>query len=79
MFLELTDHQHRENLSQYARQILKTVQTWLGLPCCIGIGYSKTQAKMANHLAKTHAAFDGVCNMVDEDPCVIEDLWHTPM
>lgn len=73
-FLELTDHQHRENLSQYARQILKTVQTWLGLPCCIGIGYSKTQAKMANHLAKTHAAFDGVCNMVDEDPCVIEDL-----
>lgn len=25
---------------------------WLGLPCCIGIGQTKTLAKLANHIAK---------------------------
>lgn len=77
-FLELTAYQHHYDLSEYAFQILSTVKKWLGLPCCIGIGYSKTQAKLANHLAKTHASFNGVCNLVDEDPCIIEDLlMHT--
>ncbi|RZF55882.1 Y-family DNA polymerase [Acinetobacter halotolerans] len=79
-FLELTAYQQSYDLSEYARQILATVKSWLGLPCCIGIGYSKTQAKLANNLAKTHACFDSVCNIVDEDPCIIEDLLlHTPV
>lgn len=73
-FLELTAYQHSHDLTEYAHQILDTVKNWLGLPCCIGIGYSKTQAKLANNLAKTHACFDSVCNIVAEDPCVIEDL-----
>ena len=25
---------------------------WLGLPVCVGIGRSKTEAKIANHIAK---------------------------
>jgi DNA polymerase V len=73
-FLELTAYQHSYDLTQYAHQILDTVKNWLGLPCCIGIGYSKTQAKLANNLAKTHNCFDSVCNLVAEDPCIIEDL-----
>lgn len=73
-FLELTAYQHSYDLTEYAHQILDTVKNWLGLPCCIGIGYSKTQAKLANHLAKTHPCFNSVCNIVAEDPCVIEDL-----
>ncbi|OEY92771.1 DNA-directed DNA polymerase [Acinetobacter proteolyticus] len=73
-FLELTAYQHSYDLTEYAHQILDTVKNWLGLPCCIGIGYSKTQAKLANNLAKTHACFKSVCNLVAEDPCVIEDL-----
>jgi DNA polymerase V len=73
-FLELTAYQQRYNLTAYAEQMLNTIKTWLGLPCCIGIGYSKTQAKMANHLAKTHPSFRGLCNLIDQDPCIIEDL-----
>ncbi|WP_038342463.1 Y-family DNA polymerase [Acinetobacter sp. A47] len=73
-FLELTAYQQSYDLTEYARQILDTVKAWLGLPCCIGIGYSKTQAKLANNLAKTHASFQGICNLIAEDPCVIEDL-----
>lgn len=73
-FLELTAYQQSYDLTEYAHQILDTVKNWLGLPCCIGIGYSKTQAKLANNLAKTYACFDSVCNLVAEDPCIIEDL-----
>lgn len=73
-FLELTAYQHHFDLTEYAQTILTTIKNWLGLPCCIGIGYSKTQAKIANHLAKNHRCFNSICNMVDEDPCVIEDL-----
>lgn len=73
-FLELTAYQQSYDLTEYAWQILDTVKAWLGLPCCIGIGYSKTQAKLANNLAKTHASFQGICNLIAEDPCVIEDL-----
>ncbi|ENX23212.1 hypothetical protein F892_02459 [Acinetobacter vivianii] len=73
-FLELTAYQHCYDLSEYAQQIIDTIKKWLGIPCCIGIGYSKTQAKLANNLAKNHASFNGVCNMVAEDPCVIESL-----
>ncbi len=73
-FLELTGYTHIDSLNDYAYEILNTVQQWLGLPCCIGIGYSKTQAKMANHLAKTYPSFKSVCNLVNEDLCIIEDL-----
>lgn len=73
-FLELTAYQQHFQLTDYARNILNTINNWLGLPCCIGIGYSKTQAKLANNLAKQHPCFNSICNIVDEDPCVIEDL-----
>lgn len=36
---------------------------------CIGIGRSKTEAKIANHIAKKNKTFDGVCNLVAMDPC----------
>ena len=73
-FIEVTAYVKNYNLTQFAHSILQKILMWLGLPCCIGIGYSKTQAKLANNLAKTHACFDSVCNIVAEDPCVIEDL-----
>jgi DNA polymerase V len=42
-FLELTAYQQHFQLTDYARNILNTINNWLGLPCCIGIGYSKTK------------------------------------
>lgn len=48
----------------------------LGLPVCIGIGRSKTEAKLANHTAKKNAHFNGVCNLVSMDPCSTENLYQ---
>lgn len=77
-FLELTAYNEVGCLSDYAQKILITINEWLGLPCSIGIGYSKTQAKIANHIAKAHASFQGICNFIDEDPIIMEDiLSHT--
>lgn len=39
------------------------VKTWTGLPVCVGIGATKTLAKLANHLAKKRKEFDGVCDL----------------
>ena len=73
-FLELTAYQGLFDLSEYAKKIINTVEQWLGIPCCVGIGRSKTEAKMANQLAKKNAFFQGVCNLVDMDPCSAETL-----
>ena len=39
------------------------IRQWTGLPVCVGMGASKTLAKLANHLAKKHAVFNGVCDL----------------
>lgn len=52
-----------EPLLDYGQRIRQTVLQWTGLPTSIGIGYSKTQAKLANHLAKKQALFNGVCDL----------------
>lgn len=46
-----------------ARQIRHRIRQWTGLPVCVGIGPTKTLAKFANHLAKKHDVFDGVCDL----------------
>jgi DNA polymerase V len=40
------------SLHDYARQIRQTVKKWTGMPVSIGIGRTKTLAKIANHIAK---------------------------
>lgn len=73
-FLRLTAYSELFDLTQYAREMKDRAWQWLGLPCCIGIGRSKTEAKIANHLAKKNKYFNGVCNLVDMDPCSAEAL-----
>ena len=73
-FIRLTDYSAVLDLEQYCVELLKQINQWLGLPCCVGIGYSKTQAKLANHFAKKKSAFEGVCSLPDLDPCSFESL-----
>lgn len=68
-FLDLTDYYENFNLSSYAQDMRITLLKWIGLPCCVGIGSSKTEAKIANHIAKKYPAFNSVCNLVDMDLC----------
>lgn len=73
-FLKLTAYGQNYNLTQYAKDMREKALHWLGLPCCVGIGRSKTEAKIANHLAKKNKYFDGVCNLVEMDPCSAEHM-----
>lgn len=73
-FLELTQYQNLYDLTDYAQSMRQRIKQWLGLPVCIGIGYSKTQAKIANHIAKKNKGFNGVCSWLDTDLCILEDM-----
>ena len=59
-FLDLTGI--KQDLVAYGQEIKETVTSWTGLPICVGIGHSKTLAKLANHYAKKNAELNGVCD-----------------
>jgi DNA polymerase V len=50
-FIELTGV--RGNLTERSHKIRSRILQWVGIPCGIGIGKTKTLAKLANHIAKT--------------------------
>lgn len=47
-------------VSDHGRAIRCRVRQYLGITTCTGIGKSKTLAKLANHVAKTHRQYQGV-------------------
>ena len=53
----------RYNLTNYGQRIRKRIRQQTGLPVCIGIGASKTLAKIANHIAKKNSRFQGICDL----------------
>ncbi|CAG0988310.1 partial Protein UmuC, partial [Anaerolineae bacterium] len=61
-FLDLTGFRHLD-LREYGLQIRQRIRQWLGLPVCVGIGRTKTLAKLANHIAKKNPQFNGVCDL----------------
>ena len=48
-----------------ARVMRATVRRWTGIPTCVGLGPTRTLAKVANHLAKKRPELDGVCDLTD--------------
>lgn len=56
--------EHREEL---ARDLRSTVTTWTGVPTCVGIGPTKTLAKLANRIAKDTPQLRGVCDLTSEE------------
>ena len=61
-FLDLTDFQSRD-LIKYGQHMRKRILRWTGLLVCVGIGSTKTLAKLANHCAKKQPVFNSVCNL----------------
>jgi DNA polymerase V len=50
-------------LAAIGQRIRRQVKQWVGIPVCVGIGATKTLAKLANHCAKKGlAGSDGVCD-----------------
>jgi DNA polymerase V len=70
-FADLTSYTNVD-LNELAQQIKDMLWRGLALPVCIGIGRSKTEAKIANHIAKKNKHFNGICNLVEMDPCIKE-------
>ena len=53
------------SLTDLGQAIKKRIRRDITLPVCVGIGPSKTLAKLANHLAKRNTVFAGVCNLME--------------
>lgn len=52
-------------LRDVSYQMRERVIQWTGIPVCVGIGPTKTLAKLANHVAKKHPRSKGVFNFND--------------
>ena len=61
-FLDLTGTPRLRDVSY---EIKQRVMQWVGIPVCVGIGPTKTLAKLANHIAKKHPRSKGVFNFND--------------
>jgi DNA polymerase V len=59
-FLDLSQMMPSTELIAYGKAIKQRVYQYLGLPTCVGIGPTKTLAKLANHIAKKNPEFQGV-------------------
>ncbi len=58
-FVDLTGTPKMREVSYAMRE---RVMQWTGIPVCVGIGPTKTLAKLANHVAKKHPRSRGVFN-----------------
>ena len=71
-----------EALTTYGQTMRTTIQQWTGIPVSIGIGPTKTLAKLANRLAKRSPAARGVVTLttpVEVETTLaqtpVEDIW----
>ncbi|HFF4983618.1 TPA: Y-family DNA polymerase, partial [Acinetobacter baumannii] len=68
-FVDFSAYEKNFDLEKVGQQMRQQIWKWLGLPVCVGIGRSKTESKIANHIAKKNQSFNGVCDLVNMDPC----------
>lgn len=74
-FLEITDYMMLYDVSLLANELKTKIKKYIGLDTCVGAGRSLTEAKLANHLAKKKAEFNGICNLISMDPLDVEQLY----
>ena len=80
-FIDLTGV--RGDLVERSHKIRQRILQWVGIPCGIGIGSTKTLAKLANHVAKTAERKPGsypeplaqVCNLAVLTPTELEAVF----
>ncbi|BAY59242.1 DNA-directed DNA polymerase (plasmid) [Leptolyngbya boryana NIES-2135] len=76
-FLSLDGFAHLD-LTTYARSIRQTVRRWTGIPVSIGLGTTKTIAKLANYHAKRSRKAGGVLDLTPPDLLSVA-LHRTPV
>ncbi|ENV94134.1 hypothetical protein F937_03538 [Acinetobacter calcoaceticus ANC 3680] len=68
-FVDFTAYEKNFDLEKVGHDMRAKIWKWIGLPVCVGIGRSKTEAKISNHIAKKNQGFNGVCDLVTMDLC----------
>jgi len=71
------------DLTTQSRAIRERILQWTGIPCCVGIGVTKTLAKLANHIAKSAERKRGsypkelaiVCNLATLPKSEVDSLF----
>ncbi len=79
-FLGLSGFEDR--LEEHAQGLRARVHQWTGIPVSVGIGPTKTLAKLANRMAKKNKQGNGLCILMDEATqsealaaIDLEDIW----
>lgn len=75
-FLNFTHHR-LPNITATGHDIRNQVLRWTGLPVCVGFGETKTQSKLANHIAKKQSKFGGVCDLTSMTEAELDGLLAT--
>lgn len=65
-FLDIS-HVAEGEVEEYGRHVREVLSKWTGLPVSVGIGPSKTLAKVANYFAKKNPEVDGVMSVMDSE------------
>ncbi len=80
-FLNLAGFENR-SLTDYSRQLKNTVKRWTGMPVTVGIGSTKTLAKVANKIAKKSIKAQGILDLMNSPyldyalkSIKVEDVW----
>lgn len=66
MFIDLTGI---DNIADQAQEIRARILQKTKIPTCIGIGETKTKAKLGNHLAKITDDLYGICDLQNRNTC----------
>lgn len=66
-FIDLTPQPKLPGIA-IGQAIRNRILQWTGLPVCVGIGATKTQAKLADWIAKHDATLGGVCDLTTMEP-----------
>lgn len=66
--------------TQMGKAIRQRLRQWVGVPVCVGIGATKTLAKLANHIAKKRPGLQGVLDLTVMSSAEIDALFaHVPV
>lgn len=79
-FLDFSGFSNGET-SNFGRKIVKRITEGIGIPVSLGIGPTKTLAKIANHIAKKEDEYGGTFNILEVtqsqilSAIAVEDVW----
>lgn len=72
-FLDLST-QPKAAAAELGQAIRGRVRMWCGMPVCVGVGPTKTLAKLANFIAKRQPAWRGVCDLTGQPSATVSGL-----